>query len=676
MDLEQQILDRAKNQTAAERKKKEDQKYQERLPWESKHISPYIPKLDKIGFRNDYYLPETYNYELIKSFQPFLKSQINPIRQGEEDYTEYIKNLDEEEQARFTMDKFREFLAEKSKPQLSTESGLMNMRYRNRLLSILDLYQQGKLSSVKALQNLSQLQQNSSNPNYVAAAPAIQQTQNMLSYLNASQANQSANQQQLTPQQQTATPYNQLQTSNPRGSNNLQAFVGQQNITPMSKIQSTVSQRNIPLQQQVPQKFNQPHPSNSFESGAARALNQQIQQQIPNIPLNASANPNFQMKSPQQISQVQQAQSIYYPQQDYLQQGSQVNQQLQQYQNFSPVQQYQQQQQGILFSKNDVFNQQLNYDYEKILKSEGKLKEGQEGQTWNQASESYQQKLFEWDNDSDNWIQDQLLLNKHIQAQFFLQPRVYRQVRPIDKIKREVIRTVDGQLIPFESVIERRSVEIMHQRDFLVKPSLIPNSQGELEVVHDVFSYDRSFIVEQNPITKSEILHEYPIHLNQDQFFDFLFQTGIDVKRMEYFIQQPAQQFNQPLMTAEFASDNMHPQAQQFQSLLKQQQQYEAKDLNILSSSTLNNNPTRTKQKKTTKKINQQQEKTQTFDNERKRGEEIQKYFTEDQLTQKVQRNQNNFQEIFDYNGSKINIAYPKESQLSFDQEIGQLKNI
>ncbi|EAS05979.1 hypothetical protein TTHERM_00780680 (macronuclear) [Tetrahymena thermophila SB210] len=675
MDLEQQILERAKNQTASERKKLEDQKYQERLPWESKHISPYIPKLDKIGFKNDYYLPETYNYELVKSFQPFLKSQINPIRQGEEDYTEYIKNLDEEEQARFTMDKFREFLAEKSKPQLSTESGLMNIRYRNRLLNILDLYQQGKLSSVKALQNLNQIQQASSNPNYVAAAPATQQTQNTPSYLNVPQINQSINLQQQTPQQQTATPYNQLQYSNARGSNQLQPILGQSSISPISQIQSSVSQGNTPLQQQLIQPSYQPRPSNSFGSVAARALNQQIQQQIPNIPINqVQASPSLQMKSPQQFSQIQQAQQMNYPQQDYLLKGSQVNQQPQQYQNFIPVQQYQQQQQGIVFAQNDVFNQQLHYDYEKILKSEGKLKQGQEGQSWNQASESYLQKLFEWDNDSDNWIQDQLLLNKHIQTQFFLQPRVYRQVRPIDKIKREVIKTTDGQLIPFESVIERRSVEIMHQRDFLVKPSLIPNIQGELEIVHDVFSYDRSFIVEQNPITKSEILHEYPIHLNEDQFFDFLFQTGIDVKRMDYFIQQPAQQFNQTIKTAEFAQQYMDPQAYQFYQQLQQQQ--EMQNQNILSSSTLNNIPNRTKQKKTTKKANQQHDQTQTFDYERKRKEELKKYFTEDQQTQKIQRNSNNYQEIFDYNESKINIAYPKESQISFDQEIGQIKNL
>ncbi|KAL4430087.1 hypothetical protein ABPG74_013534 [Tetrahymena malaccensis] len=673
MDLEQQVLERTKNQTAADRKKKEDQKYQERLPWESKHISPYIPKLDKIGFRNDYYLPETYNYELVKSFQPFLKSQINPIRQGEEDYTEYIKNLDEEEQARFTMDKFREFLAEKSKPQLSTESGLMNLRYRNRLLSILDLYQQGKLSSVKALQNLNHLQQNSSSLNYGAATPVIQQTQNTPTYLNSPQVIQSAYQQQSTPQKQTATPYGQFQTNDARGSIQFQATQGQSNLTPVSQIQSSISQGNTPNQQFVIQQSYQPRPSNSFGSVAARALNQQISQQLPNIPVSQiQASPSLQMRSPQQISNVQQVQTINYPQQDYFLNGSQANQQSQQFQIQNTAQQYQQQQ-GILFSKNEAFNQQLHYDYEKILKSEGKLKQGQEGQNWNQASESYLQKLFEWDNDSDNWIQDQLLLNKHIQTQFFLQPRVYRQVRPIDKIKREVIKTVDGQLIPFESVIERRSVEIMHQRDFLVKPCLIPNSQGELEVVHDVFSYDRSFIVEQNPLTKSEILHEYPIHLNVDQFQDFLFQTGIDVKRMDYFIQQPAQQ---TIMTAEFAENNMHPQGQQFQQLLRQQQQQqqETQNLNILSSSTLNNIPARTKQKKATKKINQQQEQTQAFDYERKRKEELKKYFTDNQQTQQVQRNNN--QEIFDYNGSKINFAYPKESQVSFDQEIGQLKNL
>ena len=54
----------------------EDRKYQERLPWESKHITPYIPLLNKKNYLKAGYTCSLKNYETVDSIGDYLKLKL------------------------------------------------------------------------------------------------------------------------------------------------------------------------------------------------------------------------------------------------------------------------------------------------------------------------------------------------------------------------------------------------------------------------------------------------------------------------------------------------------------------------------------------------------------------------------------------------------------------------
>lgn len=59
---------------------------------------------------------------------------------------------------------------------------------------------------------------------------------------------------------------------------------------------------------------------------------------------------------------------------------------------------------ATLESVSDSLQKDLFYNYEKMLNNEGKLLVGDQGVSWNNTSNEYQQKLREWASESDSYI--------------------------------------------------------------------------------------------------------------------------------------------------------------------------------------------------------------------------------------------------------------------------------